>query len=101
MTPPAFASAAPAPMGAAPAPPPARRSMLPRPRQLAVVVVMSLIAAAALIPWTHNTYLELLGETLFVGITLLLAFTFAGAWRQTAMPRWVAQVVAVFVAAMF
>jgi hypothetical protein len=60
---------------------------------------MSLIAAAALIPWTHNTYLELLGETLFVGIMLLLAFTFAGAWRQTAIPRWVAQVLAVFVAA--
>jgi prepilin signal peptidase PulO-like enzyme (type II secretory pathway) len=82
------------------APSPARRSVFPGPRQLVVVVLMSLVAAAALIPWTHNTYLELLGETLFVGIMLLLAFTFAGAWRQTAIPRWVAQVLAVFLAAM-
>jgi sensor histidine kinase YesM len=100
MTLPAFAPAA-AASSAAAAAQPARRSMLPRPRQLAVVVFMSLLAAAALIPWTHNTYLELLGETLFVGIALLLAYTFAGAWRQNAMPRWVAQVVAVFLAAMF
>jgi len=78
----------------------ARRSILPRPKQLLVVVVMAVIAAVALIPWTHNTYLELLGETLFVGIMLLLAFTSAGAWRQTLMPRWVAQDIAVTLAAM-
>jgi len=31
-------------------------------------------------PMTHNTYLELLGEALFVGIVLLFAFRGAGAW---------------------
>jgi prepilin signal peptidase PulO-like enzyme (type II secretory pathway) len=87
------------PAGTAP-PQPARRSVLPGPRQLVVVVLMAVVAALALIPWTHNTYVELLGETLFVGIMLLLAFTSAGAWRQTAIPRWVAQVVAVLLAAM-
>jgi prepilin signal peptidase PulO-like enzyme (type II secretory pathway) len=98
MTLPAAASASRSdPLGA---PGPSRRSILPRPKQLLVVVVMAAIAAVALIPWTHNTYIELLGETLFVGIMLLLAFTSAGAWQQTWVPRWVAQDVAVTLAAM-
>jgi signal transduction histidine kinase len=75
------------------------RPALPRWRQLANVVAGAFIAAAALLPMTHNTYLELLGETLFVGVMLLLAFTAAGAWRQQRLPQWLVQVAAVTLAA--
>jgi sensor histidine kinase YesM len=75
------------------------RVALPRWRQLANVVAGAFIAAAALLPMTHNTYLELLGETLFVGVMLLLAFTAAGAWRQQRLPQWLVQVAAVTLAA--
>jgi sensor histidine kinase YesM len=60
---------------------------------------MAVMAAAALLPVTFNPYLELLGETLFVGMVLLFGFTVAGAWRQTLLPRWVAQVLAIAVGA--
>jgi signal transduction histidine kinase len=39
------------------------------------------------------------GRTLFVAIVILLAYTAAGQWRQTALPRWLAQVIAVGLAA--
>ncbi|HSH91231.1 MAG TPA: histidine kinase, partial [Ramlibacter sp.] len=54
--------------------------------------------AALLLVVAHNTYFELLGETLFVGMSLLFAYTAAGAWRQTVVPRWIAQVLAIAVA---
>jgi sensor histidine kinase YesM len=60
-----------------------------------VVVVLAIVLAAAFLPITQNPYIELLGETLFVGMVLLFAFTLAGASRQTLLPRWVAQVLAV------
>ena len=77
-----------------------RRSMLPSRRQLALVVVVALVTAAVLLPMTHNPYIEIAGESLFVGVMLLFAFTAAGAWRQTEVPRWVAQVLAIALAAM-
>jgi signal transduction histidine kinase len=40
-----------------------------------------------------------LGRTLFVAIACLLAYTAVGQWRQGLLPRWVAQVVAVALAA--
>ena len=73
--------------------------MLPSRAQLALVVGLALTAAVALTPWTRNTFLELLGETLFVGMFLLFALTMAGAWRQPWLPRWVAQVLAIALAA--
>jgi signal transduction histidine kinase len=39
------------------------------------------------------------GRTLFVAIVILLAYTAAGQWRQTALPRWMVQVIAVGLAA--
>ncbi len=57
------------------------------------------LVALLLMPVAHNTYIELLGETSFVGIVLLAAFTAAGGWDQTLVPRWVAQVVAIVLAA--
>ncbi len=69
--------------------------MTPRRGQLATVVIAALFLAIALKPSTRNTYLELAGETLFVGLVVLLAFNAAGAWRQRWLPRWVAQLLAV------
>jgi hypothetical protein len=45
-------------------------------------------------PYAHNPYIELVGETLFVSVMLLIAFTLAGAWRQPWLPRWSSQVAA-------
>ncbi|MGZ5180635.1 MAG: sensor histidine kinase [Ramlibacter sp.] len=84
--------------GLAPLPPP-RNSAVPGWRAIAVSVLVAAWTAAALGPFTHNSYLELLGETLFVGISLLFAFTAAGAWQQELMPRWAAQLVALGIAA--
>lgn len=72
---------------------------LPRPRSLVGVVVAAAVFAALLLPMTRNTYVEIFGETLLVGMVLLAAFTVAGAWEQRVVPRWVAQVIAVVVAA--
>jgi sensor histidine kinase YesM len=91
------------PLGAAPGARtrrPLRRILLPRRRQLLIVVVVALLAAVALRPFAHNPYIELAGETLFVGLMLLFAFNAAGAWRQDVVPRWVVQVLAITVAAM-
>lgn len=82
----------------APAPPPDRwdrQRLVPTRRQLALVVVLALVAAWGLKFVAINPYLELLGETLFVGMVLLFGFTVAGAWRQTLLPRWVMQMLAV------
>jgi signal transduction histidine kinase len=76
------------------------RSAVPGLRAILLTVLVAAWTAAALGPFTHNSYLELLGETLFVGISLLFAFTAAGAWQQSLVPRWVAQLVALALAAM-
>jgi signal transduction histidine kinase len=79
---------------------PARRSAVPGWRAIVLTVLVGAWVAAALGPFTHNSYLELLGEMLFVGISLLFAFTAVGAWQQAWMPRWAAQLVALALAAM-
>jgi hypothetical protein len=76
-----------------------RSRIVPTRRQLALVIVLALLAALALNPITLNPFVEVLGETLFVGMVLLFGFTVAGAWRQTLLPRWVAQVLAIGVGA--
>lgn len=68
-------------------------------RHLAVVAIASLVGALAFYPITRNSFPELLGETLLVSTILLGAYLLAGAWRQTWVPRWVAQVLAVVAAA--
>jgi sensor histidine kinase YesM len=73
--------------------------LMPRRSQFVVVAVLALIAAFALMPVTSNPFIEVIGETLFVGMVLLFAFTLAGAWQQTLVPRWVAQVAAVAIGA--
>ena len=68
--------------------------------QLIAVVLTALILAVLLKPGTRNTYLELAGETLFVGMVALLAFNAAGAWRQRWIPDWAARLLAVTLAGM-
>jgi len=68
-------------------------------RHLAVVAIASLAGALAFYPITRNSFPELLGETLLVSTILLAAYLLAGAWQQTWVPRWVAQVLAVAAAA--
>ena len=80
------------------APPPSRwdrKRLVPTRRQLALTVTLAVAGAIALNPITLNPFVEVLGEALFVGMVLLSGFTVAGAWRQTLLPRWVAQVLAV------
>jgi sensor histidine kinase YesM len=74
--------------------------MLPGPRQLAAVTVLALACAVGLLFYTRNTFIELAGEMLFVGMMLLFAFTAARAWRQRFVPQWILQVVAIAVAAL-
>lgn len=76
-----------------------RRKALPRGRQLLAVVLGAIVVAAVLKPVTFNRYDELFGETLFVGLMLLFAFSAAGAWRQRWLPRRAAQFAAVTLAA--
>jgi LytS/YehU family sensor histidine kinase len=47
----------------------------PTRKQLAMVVGLAFAGAVLLIPVTHNTFIELVGETLFVSLMLLFAFT--------------------------
>ncbi|MEP7101124.1 MAG: histidine kinase [Burkholderiales bacterium] len=76
-----------------------RARLVPTRRQLGLTVLLAVLAAAAMNPITLNPFVEVLGETLFVGMVALFGFTVAGAWRQTLLPRWVAQVLAVMLAA--
>jgi len=76
-----------------------RTRLVPTRRQLALTVTLAVLAAVAMNPITLNPFVELLGETLFVGMVALFGFTVAGAWRQRVLPRWVAQVLAVMLGA--
>ena len=58
-------------------------------------MALAVLAAIGLNPVTLNPFVEVLGEAFFVGMVLLFGFTLAGAWRQTLLPRWVAQLLAV------
>src|SRR5664279_5192057 len=72
-----------------------RSRLAPTRRQLALTVTLAVIGAIGLNPVTLNPFVEVLGESFFVSMVLLLGFTVAGAWRQTLLPRWVAQLLAV------
>jgi len=82
------------------APPPApehwdRARLVPTRRELAVTVTLAVMGALALNPITLNPFIEVLAEALFVSMVLLFGFKVAGAWRQTLLPRWVTQLLAV------
>ena len=75
------------------------RRWLPEWRPLIWVAALAVVMAGFFRLWAHNSYLELLGETLFVGLVLLFAFRAARAWSREWLPRWVAQLIAVVIAA--
>ncbi len=64
-------------------------------RSVVVVIVLSVLVAAALKPIFVSPFTQVLGRTLFVGIALLLVFTAAGHWRQRWLPRWLMRILAV------
>ncbi|MBI5258199.1 MAG: histidine kinase [Burkholderiales bacterium] len=57
------------------------------------------VAALLLNPIFAPPFLVVLGRTIFVALALLLAFTAAGNWQQRLLPRWLAQTLAVVLAA--
>jgi len=72
-----------------------RGRLVPSRRELAVTVSLAVISAIALNPITLNPFIEILAEAFFVSMVLLFGFKVAGAWRQTLLPRSVAQLLAV------
>lgn len=68
-------------------------------RHLVVVALGALVAAGAFYPVVRDSFSAILAETSLVAAVLLTAFLLAGAWQQTWVPRWVAQVLAVMAAA--
>ncbi len=68
-------------------------------RRVLLVLALSLLAAIVLNPVFITPFTLLLGRTMFVGMALLLAFSAVGHWRQTWLPRWLAQVLAVVLVA--
>src|SRR4051812_46865412 len=68
-----------------------RSQLVPTRRQLAATLTLAVLGAIGLNTVTLNPFIEVLGEAIFVSIVLLLGFKLAGAWRQTVLPRWVAQ----------
>ena len=72
-----------------------RSRLVPTRRQLALTVALAVLGAIGLNTVTLNPFVEVLSEAIFVSMVLLLGFTVAGAWRQSLLPRWVAQLLAV------
>ncbi len=68
-------------------------------RSVGITLALAALAALGLNPIFHTPFLELLWRTLFIATMLLLAFNAAGQWRQSLMPRWAAQLLAVALAA--
>jgi signal transduction histidine kinase len=68
-------------------------------RRVAIVLLLSALAAVLLNPIFIPPFPVVLGRTLVVGTTLLLAFTAAELWQQRWLPRWLVQLIAVALAA--
>jgi signal transduction histidine kinase len=67
--------------------------------QFLAVMALAFFSALLLLPRVRNPFYEIWGEVVFVSMLALLAFTVAGAMRQTVVSRWVAQWCAVMLAA--
>jgi signal transduction histidine kinase len=68
-------------------------------RRVAVAIALACVAAAALNHIFSIAFSILLARLIAIAVLLLLAFTAAGAWQPPGVPRWLAQVLAVVVAA--
>jgi signal transduction histidine kinase len=64
-----------------------------------VALVLAVTVASALNPIFVTPFPVLFGRLLVIAMVLLLAFTGAGVWQLPGLPRWLAQVLAVGVAA--
>ena len=70
----------------------------PTARRIVVVLIIARARRGAAQPDLRHAVPAVLSHTLVVGATLLLAYTAAGLWRQTWLPRWLAQVLVALVA---
>jgi Histidine kinase len=66
-------------------------------RSIAWAIVLAALVTLAIAPVFLRPIL--FGRALFIAIVLLLAFAAAGQWRQSLLPRWVVQLLAVALAA--
>lgn len=83
------------------APPRGLRSLLAAltPRRLGLTLGLAAVVAVMLNPIFVTPFPVVLGRMLVIALVLLLAFTAAGAWKAPGVPRWLAQVIAVCLAA--
>jgi signal transduction histidine kinase len=63
-------------------------------RRILIAVVLAVSVALFLDTFFTPTLLEMIGRTVTVALLALLAFTVAGNWRQSIMPTWVLQLLA-------
>jgi signal transduction histidine kinase len=68
-------------------------------QRAALAVLLSLVAAAVLNPIFLVPFEVLVARMVFIAAFLLLAFGVAGAWPPSRLPAWLAQVLAVVIAA--
>jgi signal transduction histidine kinase len=68
-------------------------------RKVGWSIGFAVVVAALLNPNFSPPFPVVLGRTIFVALVLLLAFTAAGNWQQSVLPRWLLQTLAVVLAA--
>jgi len=68
-------------------------------RRTTVAAGLAVLVAALLNPVFTIPFWVLLGRTVFIAVLLLIAFAAAGTWHPRRIPRWLAQVLAVVIAA--
>ena len=70
-----------------------------KPLRLTVSLALATLVAVVLNPIFETSFVSVWARTVFVGVVLLLAFDVAGHWPLRVVPRWVAQLLAVGLAA--
>ncbi len=70
-----------------------------KPQRLLVSLALATLVALLLNPIFETSLVSVWARTVFVGVVLLLAFDIAGHWPLRLVPRWVAQLLAVGLAA--
>ena len=68
-------------------------------KRIGITLGAAITITLMLNPIFLTPFIELLGRSVFVGMTLLVAFTVAGIWHPAWLPRWVTQMLAVGIAA--
>ena len=68
-------------------------------KRVLLTLALAVLAAAALNPVFVTPFPIVLGRVLVTAMVLLLAFTLAGLWQTSWLPRWLAQVLAIFLTA--